>query len=158
MVIFDFPFAGHSHGHGHQQAFENGNLVSISPFTDPHHGHSHGPGDHGHSHGPSDHGQSHGPGDHGHSHAGSDHGHSHGGQAISGSDRAIMKGEKCFLFARGFIPEIGNVNFSGVFLHVLADTLGSVGVIISALLMKMFGWMIADPICSMVIATLVGLR
>lgn len=44
----------------------------------------------------------------------------------------------------------------GVFLHVLADTLGSVGVIISAILMKMFGWMRADPICSMAIALLIA--
>lgn len=45
----------------------------------------------------------------------------------------------------------------GVFLHILADTLGSVGVIISSLLMYMFGWMIADPICSMFIAILIAL-
>ena len=37
----------------------------------------------------------------------------------------------------------------------MADTLGSVGVIISALLMQYFGWMIADPICSMIIAILI---
>lgn len=34
---------------------------------------------------------------------------------------------------------------------------GSVGVIISAVLMQMFGWMIADPICSMFIAVLIAL-
>lgn len=45
----------------------------------------------------------------------------------------------------------------GVFLHILADTLGSVGVIISAILMSQFGWMIADPICSIFIAALVAL-
>ena len=45
----------------------------------------------------------------------------------------------------------------GVFLHILADTLGSVGVIISAVLMQMFGWMIADPICSIFIALLIAL-
>jgi zinc transporter 5/7 len=45
----------------------------------------------------------------------------------------------------------------GVFLHILADTLGSVGVIISAILMWAFGWMIADPICSMFIAILISL-
>ena len=48
---------------------------------------------------------------HGHSHGG--HGHSHGGSG--GSDSQIMK---------------------GVFLHILADTLGSVGVIVSAILMQ----------------------
>lgn len=45
----------------------------------------------------------------------------------------------------------------GVFLHILADTLGSVGVIISAILMSQFGWMIADPICSIFISALVAL-
>jgi zinc transporter 5/7 len=45
--------------------------------------------------------------------------------------------------------------FSGVFLHVLADTLGSVGVIISSLLIQNFGWNIADPICSLFIALLI---
>lgn len=45
----------------------------------------------------------------------------------------------------------------GVFLHILADTLGSVGVIISSVLMYFFGWMIADPICSMFIAIMIAL-
>ena len=66
---------------------------------------------------------------HGHSHGG--HGHSH-----SNSDSQIMK---------------------GVFLHILADTLGSVGVIVSAILMQLFGWMIADPICSIFIAFLIAI-
>ena len=48
--------------------------------------------------------------------------------------------------------------FTGVFLHILADTLGSVGVIISSGLIHYFGWMIADPICSMFIAVLIGIR
>jgi len=77
-------------------------------------------------HGGAGHGHSH-DGGHGHSHGG--HGHSHGG-----SNEQIFK---------------------GVYLHILADTLGSVGVIISALLMQYFGWMIADPICSMIIAILI---
>lgn len=46
---------------------------------------------------------------------------------------------------------------TGVFLHVLADTLGSVGVIISTILIRQFGWLIADPICSLFIATLIFL-
>ena len=36
--------------------------------------------------------------------------------------------------------------------------MGSVGVIISSILIHYFGWMIADPICSMMIAILIGLR
>ena len=46
---------------------------------------------------------------------------------------------------------------TGVFLHVLADTLGSVGVIISTLLIEHLGWKIADPLCSLFIASLIFL-
>lgn len=109
------------------------NLVGIFVFQHggAGHGHSHGGGDHGHSHGGEGHGHSH-DGGHGHSHGG--HGHSHGGGKEGKSQ--IMQ---------------------GVFLHILADTLGSVGVIVSAILMHLFGWMIADPICSIFIAVLIAL-
>ncbi|CAB3373792.1 Hypothetical predicted protein [Cloeon dipterum] len=115
------------------------NLIGIYAFQHGH-GHSHG-GGHGHSHGGHGHsheeheplGHSHGEANgHGHNH----HGHSHDAAPISGANSQIMK---------------------GVFLHILADTLGSVGVIVSAVLMQMFGWMIADPICSMFIAILIAL-
>ncbi|GFS15345.1 zinc transporter 5 [Elysia marginata] len=46
---------------------------------------------------------------------------------------------------------------AGVFLHVLADTMGSVGVIVSTLLIEHLGWYIADPICSLFIATMIFL-
>lgn len=82
---------------------------------------------HGHPHG--GHGHSHGSS---HSHSNHHHGHSH--DDVPTSNSQIMK---------------------GVFLHILADTLGSVGVIISTVLMQAFGWMIADPICSMFIAILI---
>jgi hypothetical protein len=45
--------------------------------------------------------------------------------------------------------------FSGVFLHVMADTLGSVGVILSSVLIEHFEWYIADPVCSIFIAVLI---
>lgn len=48
-------------------------------------------------------------------------------------------------------------NMEGVFLHVLADTLGSVGVIISALLIQWKGWVLSDPICSLFIGGLIFL-
>lgn len=79
------------------------NLIGIFVFQhggDSHHGHSHGGGSsHGHSHGSSNnhHGHSHDQ-NHGHSH--DDHGHSH-----------ESKGE--------------NKIFEGIFLHILADTMGN---------------------------------
>lgn len=52
--------------------------------------------------------------------------------------------------ARGHIMQ-------SVFLHIVADTLGSIGVMISALLMNQYGWMIADPLCSMFISILISI-
>jgi zinc transporter 5/7 len=120
------------------------NLIGIFVFQhggDMHHGHSHGGQDKNdfivthsnsnHHH----HGHSHEHDDHGHSH---DHGHNDGPSAQSSSTTDQI--------------------FQGVFLHILADTLGSVGVIISSLLIRFFDWHIADPICSIIIALLISLR
>lgn len=43
----------------------------------------------------------------------------------------------------------------GVLLHIMADTLGSVGVIVSSVLVEQFGWVRADTICSILIAFLI---
>ncbi|KAH8832528.1 hypothetical protein DL96DRAFT_1582497 [Flagelloscypha sp. PMI_526] len=66
----------------------------------------------------------------GNGHAGHDHGHGHGHWARH--------------------------NMRGVFLHVMADTLGSVGVIISTLLIQWYGWTGFDPIASLFIAILIA--
>lgn len=50
-----------------------------------------------------------------------------------------------------------NTNIQGVFLHILADTLGSIGVISSSLLIEHFDYYIADPICSLFISVLIFL-
>merc|ERR1719474_2531129 len=84
-----------------------------------------------------------GPGGHGHSHDGG-HGHSHDGGHGHGHSQGKKDGERSQIM-------------QGVFLHILADTLGSVGVIVSAILMQLFGWMIADPVCSIFIAILIAL-
>lgn len=46
-----------------------------------------------------------------------------------------------------------SLNVEGAYLEVLADTVGSVGVIIAAVLLELFGWGWADP----VVAALIGL-
>jgi len=156
--IFVFQHGGAHHGHSHGGDDDHHHDHSISDLkpsqvyeapnhcdTSQHSSHGHGH-DHGHSHDHSSHGHSH-DGDHGHSHHGSSdhghshgtkssHGHSHGGSGTGASNKQILK---------------------GVFLHILADTLGSVGVIISALLIRLFDWHIADPICSMIIAVLISI-
>ncbi|KAF8498709.1 cation efflux protein [Russula emetica] len=47
-------------------------------------------------------------------------------------------------------------NMRGLFLHVMADTLGSVGVILSTLLIQYYGWTGFDPIASIFIAVLIA--
>lgn len=84
----------------------------------------------------SDHGHTHGGGHDGHSHRGITHGHSHD-KALHGHSHG------------------GNANMQGVFLHVLADTLGSVFVIISTLLIQHFHWKWVDPLCSLILSMLI---
>ncbi len=86
--------------------------------------------DHAHSHGGSSGNKAcDGSHQHGHSH-GNHHGHSHG----------------------------SNQNMHGVYLHILADALGSGGVIVSSLLVEYKGLTIADPICSFCISILIFAR
>jgi len=48
-----------------------------------------------------------------------------------------------------------NLNVRSAFLHVIGDLLGSVGAIVAAILIMLFGWYIADSIASMVVSILV---
>ena len=48
-----------------------------------------------------------------------------------------------------------NLNMRGAFLHVISDMLGSVGAIIAALCIMLFGWGFADPLASIIVAVLV---
>ncbi|XP_029355534.1 zinc transporter 7 isoform X1 [Echeneis naucrates] len=151
--IFVFQHGGHGHshgdeGHGHSHSLFNGSL---------NHGHSHGGHTHhskhggdrhshdGHGHSHDGHGHSHDG--HGHSHDG--HGHSHGGHSHSHEEPHCHDDLQ---LGKGSSKQI----LQGVLLHIIADTLGSIGVIISALLMQKYNLMIADPICSMLIAILIG--
>ena len=104
-----------------------GLLVNLVGIFAFNHGHDHS---HGHSHGHSH--------EHGHSHS---HEHSHD-HADNGdlSEKAAM-----------------NDNMKGIFLHILADTLGSVGVVISTILTKFFSWDGFDPVASIIIAVLIFL-
>ena len=48
-----------------------------------------------------------------------------------------------------------NLNLRGAFLHVVGDTLGSVGAIVAGLLMMLRQWYLADPIVSAIVGALV---
>ncbi|NMO97121.1 cation diffusion facilitator family transporter [Paenibacillus lemnae] len=48
-----------------------------------------------------------------------------------------------------------NINMRSAYLHVLGDALGSVGAIAAGAVMLLFGWYIADPIISVLVALLI---
>jgi zinc transporter 5/7 len=77
------------------------------------------------------------------------HDHAHG--AVGGGS-AHGDGQAC---SHGHSHGGGNANMSAIYLHILADALGSVGVIVSSALIYLFGWMILDPICSLFISALI---
>lgn len=103
------------------------NLVGIMAF------------DHGHGHG-------HDHGEHSHSHAG--HDHSHSGH-LNPSAKAVSKP------ANTHHHHHGGDNMYGIYLHIMADTLGSVAVVISTLCVRYFGWSGFDPLASCAIAVLI---
>uniref|UniRef100_A0A0V0JCF4 Proton-coupled zinc antiporter SLC30A5 n=3 Tax=Schistocephalus solidus TaxID=70667 RepID=A0A0V0JCF4_SCHSO len=131
------------------------NLVGIFALG---HAHSHGGGgSHGHSHGGGTHSHSHGLG-HNHSHSAL-HGPSHDSDhcatvvkiphtSANGGLHSQHDNEACEIAEDASTDS----NLRGVYLHVLADTLGSVGVIISSYFVANYGWNIADPICSLFIS------
>jgi solute carrier family 30 (zinc transporter), member 5/7 len=91
--------------------------------------------------------------DHGHSHdSGHDHGHSHDSCHDHHHDSGHDHGHS---HTNRIETDERDENLIGVYLHVMADTLGSVGVITSTLLIKWFGWTIADPICSLAISIMI---
>jgi len=112
------------------------NILGMFLFGDVGHGHSHGGdgGSHGHSH--DNHGQDHDEGE------GDNHGHAHGGEKKT-KDK----------------PASGHqMNISGVFLHVMADALGSVVVMISASVIWLTDWEYRDyldPVLSLVIVIII---
>lgn len=48
-----------------------------------------------------------------------------------------------------------NLNLRSAYMHVLGDALGSLGAIVAGVLMYLYGWYIADPIVSVLVAVLI---
>lgn len=64
----------------------------------------------------------------------------------------LINGLTTLLLMRG---QKGDLNIRGAFLHMAADTLVSVGVVISGIVITHIGWFIIDPIISIVIALVI---
>lgn len=138
--IFAFNH-GHSHSHGgggggHSHSHALGGH-SHSETNNHNHEHSHNnekcETDHGHDH-DHDHSHSHGHGESNDQHNEQSHEHAHSHSNDSGDE---------------------NENMRGILLHIIADTLGSVGVIASTILIYYFGWEGFDPVASILIAVLI---
>lgn len=146
----------HAHdGHCGNQHCSTGSLSedhgTKSSGGHEHHNHDH----HEHTHNHDSHGCTHHHDHHDHHH--DDHSDHH----IHGTSHSDHKEEKSHDHGAGLAKTDKHQhrhidhNMEGIFLHVLADTLGSVGVVISTLLIKYKGWLIADPACSIFISVLI---
>ncbi|KAL7129546.1 hypothetical protein ABFS83_13G074200 [Erythranthe nasuta] len=116
----------HGHGHGHGHGHDHG------------HDHDHGHG-HGHDHGSDD--------DHFHTHevTVTRHGQSHSEPLLNESRAAEQKKKKQ-----------RNINVQGAYLHVLGDSIQSVGVMIGgAVIWYKPEWKIIDLICTLIFSVIV---
>ncbi|WP_394136598.1 cation diffusion facilitator family transporter [Cytobacillus oceanisediminis] len=75
------------------------------------------------------------------------------GMLVISSIGLLVNIAAAFILMRG--DKDDNLNVRSAFLHVLGDLLGSVGAIAAALLIYFFGWGIADPIASVIVAILI---
>jgi zinc transporter 5/7 len=119
------------------------NLVGMMAFG--HHHHGHGGHDHGNSHGCNGHAHNH---SHSHDH-GNDHSHSHG------HHHDEKHGHSHGGHGHSHFHSHDNENMYGIYLHVLADTLGSAAVIASTILTHFWKWSGWDPLASFLIAVLI---
>jgi zinc transporter 5/7 len=98
--------------------------------------------------------------EHGHSHQGHGHEHEHGHEHDHEHHEENEKCEKNILKEKEHHDhkhkhEHKNENIYAIYIHILADTLGSVAVLISAFLIKYYHLHISDPICSLFISALI---
>lgn len=163
---------GHAHhGHDHDHVYSHADHTPHSHSPDhSHENHSH---DRGHSHEHHDHDHQH-DNKHDHSHK---HSHDHDHSVCEGKDQLAGLGLQSSLlpslpptpFSMPKTPlppsppaakvahahSHENENMTGIFLHIMADALGSVAVIISTILAKRDGWSGWDPIASCIIAIMI---
>ena len=117
------------------------NLIGIFAFEHGHHhGHSHG---HSHGHDHHDHVSSQQP------NSGTDHSHSLSATSVTFSPQKREHSH------HGHGHHHGSENMQGIYLHIMADALGSVAVVISTLLVQYTGWSGFDPLASCIIAVLI---
>lgn len=136
---------GHDHGHGHGHGYGHG------------HGHSHGHS-HENDHDHNDHGHAHnhrhgvivtsGPQ---HQHSGEDHDHDHTEPLLKNCHADKEHKQKA-----GQGKKRRNINVQGAYLHVLGDSIQSIGVMIGGgIIWYRPEWKIVDLICTLIFSILV---
>lgn len=93
-----------------------------------------------------------------HHHHGHDHGHSHGECPSSGSNK--KDDDHKHDHSHGHDHGHGhhhNENMEGIFLHVMADLMGSVAVVVSTLLTMYTGWTWWDAVAGMAVSVLIAM-
>lgn len=159
----------HGDHHEHHSCNTHGGAESCKDHISVGHDHHH---DHAHQHDHHDHAHQHDHHHHDHRHQADDqhvhdvHHHHHHSEGHNVAD-SHGQGSGSHAHTNSRILSLGrdqpqkhqhhhiDHNMEGIFLHVLADTMGSVGVVISTLLIKYKGWLVADPACSIFISVLI---
>ncbi|WP_434121652.1 cation diffusion facilitator family transporter [Salinicoccus roseus] len=77
-----------------------------------------------------------------------------GGMLVIAAMGLVVNIIVAWILMRGGDTE-GNLNIRAAFLHVMGDLLGSIGAISAALLIMFFGWGLADPLASVIVAVLI---
>lgn len=143
---------GHEHGHGHDENGHHSHGMTIS--TPHHHHHEHPEDDHCHGHeDPADH-HSHGDpvdhhshGDHADHHDHEDHAHHHDDHVEPLLDKPTNGPKQ---------KKGKNINVQGAYLHVLGDSIQSIGVMIGgAIIWYKPEWKIVDLICTLIFSVIV---
>ena len=93
--------------------------------------------------------------EHGHAHHGHGHGHGHHSHDLSTTHTLTSTSKAMETFPSAHTHGHGGENMMGIYLHIMADALGSVAVVISTLLVQYTGWTGFDPLASCIIAILI---
>nr|AFK39070.1 unknown [Lotus japonicus] len=139
---------GHDHGHGHGHGHDHGH---------DHHGHSHGH-DHHHSHSHGVSVTSHTKDEHHHTHDEKDpedaHHHTHEDHKHHDAHKEVT--EPLLGESKDRPKKKRNINVQGAYLHVLGDSIQSIGVMIGgAVIWYKPEWQIVDLICTLIFSVIV---
>ncbi|KAJ8549909.1 hypothetical protein K7X08_033616 [Anisodus acutangulus] len=157
----DHHLHDHDHGGHHIQQEQISIVHECHESCSSHAGHGHNAANKNQSNKEKDWNENNTPHSHDHSH---DHNHNHGHHHHDGADQHCSHDHKNVTTDKCVSEKQPRQhrqhrhidhNMEGIFLHVLADTMGSVGVVISTLLIKYKGWLVADPACSIFISVLI---